>query len=85
MSRFVVVTTLVALLVGVLVGFLWWGMPVRWLQSELGEARTRAERVDELQAEAQQLEAQLKAAEADLGREREMNARLQAIVSQGKK
>ncbi len=89
MNRAFVSVGLVALLVGVLIGFLWWGAPANRLQAEMAATRARADRledqVNELQATTQRLGGQLKTAEADLRREKEMNARLQMVVSQGKK
>lgn len=89
MNRPVAVSALVALLVGVLAGFLWWGMPERRLEAELSDARNRAGRLEqqlgELQTKTQQLQAQLKTIEEDLGREKAMNSKLQELVSQGKK
>ena len=80
---------LVALLIGALVGFLVWGVPTRRLQTELGESRTRAERLEqelgELRSKTQQLQAHLEVAEKDLSSQKEMNYRLQMLVSQGKK
>ena len=89
MSRLVTVTALAAALVGVLAGFLWWGMPTGHLQTELRSAQSNADRLGEqvgqLSAANEKLGAQLKAVEADLRREKEVNARLHMIVSQGKK
>jgi uncharacterized protein HemX len=96
MNRIVVIVAVVAIAVGVLVGYLWWGLPTTSLQNELRDVRTRADRLDqqlaEQQAGRQRLEDQLKAqqskleeAERDLRGQKEMNARLQMLVSQGKK
>ena len=96
MNRLVVVTAVVAVLVGGLGGFLWWGLPSSRLESELRDARGSADRLaqqlDESRTQSQRLEAQLKAekaraqeAEADLRREKQISSRLQMLVSEGKK
>jgi multidrug resistance efflux pump len=96
MSRLLVVTGIAAILVGVLVGFLWWGLPSNRLRAELRGAQTNVEsmgqQVDELRAQRDRLEAQLKteksqreAAEGHLRREQEQSSRLQGLISQGKK
>ena len=88
MNRLVALSALVALLVGLLVGFLWWGMPMRQVQAKLDETQARAGRLEQqladLQTKTQQLEARLKTAEADLDREKEMNRRLERLVGAGK-
>jgi septal ring factor EnvC (AmiA/AmiB activator) len=96
MTRPVLITALAAVLVGLLVGFLWWGLPTTRLQAELRGSQAGAERLEqqleETHAQRQRLEAQLKAekaqreaAAADLRREQERSARLQQLISQGKK
>lgn len=96
MNRLAVLTAGVAVLVGALGGFLWWGVPAGRLESELHDARAsadrRAQQLEELRGQSQRLEAQLKAekagretAEGDLQREKELSSRLHMLVSQGKK
>lgn len=96
MNRLVVIVAVVAVLVGALAGYLWWGLPTTNLQNELRDVRTKADRLDqqlaELRADHQRLEGQLKAtqsrletSEQELRGEKEMNARLQTLVSRGKK
>ncbi len=46
MNRLFAIAAVTGLLVGVLVGFLWWGMPTERLQGELGEARKRVEALE---------------------------------------
>lgn len=89
MNRLVVATALVAVLVGVLGGFVWWGVPARRAQSELRDAQSAAERVGQ---EASELRAQLiteksrrHTVESDLRTVQEMNSRLHLLVSEGKK
>jgi uncharacterized protein YoxC len=89
MNRSVAVGALVALLVGLLAGFLWWGTSERRLQAELDDARGRAGRLEQqmqdLQTKTQQLQAELKTMQDDLNREKELNSRLNELVSRGKK
>lgn len=89
MNRLTVVVAVVALVLGLLSGFLWWGMPAGRLQTEVGEARARADRLEEqlgqLRGQLKTEKARLDAAEKDLSREKAMNQRLQLLVSQGKK
>jgi len=96
MSRSLVVVTLVAVVLGVLVGFLWWGVPTRRIQDELAQVRASADRLSQQMEALQQRERDLSAqlalqkthletAERDLKAEREMNSRLHLLVSQGKK
>jgi len=95
MNRLVLGSGLVALLVGI-AGFLGSGWRTGKLQTELHNAQASVVRfehqVGELRAEKDQIAAQLKAervraesSEMDLRREREMNARLHMLVSEGRK
>jgi hypothetical protein len=96
MNRVTLIAAAVAILIGALAGYLWWGLPAGRLQSETREARTTADRVTgevaELRAQSERLESRLKAetarreaTEEDLRREKEMNTRLQHLISRGKK
>jgi uncharacterized protein YoxC len=89
MNRPVAVSALVALLVGLLAGFLWWGMSDSRLQAELDDARSRAGRLEQqlqdVQTRTQQLQTQVKTMQDDLNREKELNSRLNELVSRGKK
>ena len=89
MNRLVGGTALVAILVGALGGYLWWGVPARRAESELRDAQSAAERVGQ---EAAELRAQLateksrrQTVEGDLRTAKEMNSRLHLLVSDGKK
>lgn len=95
MNRLVLGSGLVVVLVGI-AGFLGSGWRTGKLQTELHDAQASAVRfeqqVGELRAEKDQIAAQLKAervraesTEMDLRREREMNARLHMLVSEGRK
>lgn len=89
MNRPVVIAVLVGVVVGVLGGFLWWGMPTTSMHSELGEVRERAATLqrdaDEAQARARQAEESLRRAEQELTMEREQRARLETHLSRGRK
>ena len=95
MNRLVLGSGLIALLVGI-AGVLGSGWRTGQLRTQLQEAQRSAVRfeqqADELRAEKDQIAAQLKAervraesTETDLRREREMNARLHLLVSEGRK
>jgi hypothetical protein len=95
MNRLVFGSALIALLVGI-AGFLGSGWRTGRLQTELQDAQANAVRfeqqVGELRAQNDQIGAQLKAervraetTETDLRRQKEMNARLHLLVSEGRK
>ena len=96
MSRGTFGTAVIAVVAGVLVGFLFWGAPSSRLRRQLEGAKADAVRlgqqIDDLRAQhariASQLEserARVQAAAADLRREKEQNVRLHALVGQGRK
>jgi septal ring factor EnvC (AmiA/AmiB activator) len=96
MNRAIVGAVIVALVVGVTGGFLFWGLPARKLRAELRQAQERPaaleREVDEarvqvarLEAELQSVRARLKELEEDLARERHQRSKLEDLISQGKK
>ena len=96
MNRSTIIVILVAIMVGILAGFLWWGVPTGRLKAELQDLRASAERlaqqVDDLEkrdrdrsAELKAQQARLETTERDLRLEREMNSRLHLLVSRGQK
>jgi peptidoglycan hydrolase CwlO-like protein len=96
MNRVMLAIGLVALLVGALGGFLASNITSGRLQGQVRDAEAAAsrlqQRVDDLQAQNDRIGAQLKAeqaraqtTEADLQREKEVNARLHVLVSDGRK
>ena len=96
MKRSTIVLVIAAVIVGLLGGFLWWGIPTGRLKTELQDTRANADRLsqqlDDVRRQDRQLGAQLatqktrlEATERDLRLEKEMNNRLHLLVSQGKK
>ena len=86
MNRPGTIAAVVALLVGLLVGYLWWGTGTQQLGKQLAEARAATQAVqrqlEAAQTEARQagekvkaVEERLAAVEADLSRERVQRAR----------
>ena len=95
MNRLVIVSGFIALVVGI-AGFLASGWRAGKLQTQLQDAQASVVRFEqqtgELRAENDRIAAQLQAertraqlTETDLRREKEMNARLHLIVSEGRK
>lgn len=92
MGRIAAIVGVVALVIGLAVGYLWWGRSLERARQSADEARARIEalerdaktptaRPDEIAG----LRARLQALEAELEQERQMRMRLEAVVSQGKK
>jgi hypothetical protein len=78
MTRRITIVGVAGLLVGVLVGFLWWGMPAQRMQEDLRALQGE-------QAAADMAREQLKRTEDELRSERERRSRLEVIVSEGQK
>ena len=89
MNRPIAIAVLVGLLVGVLGGFLWWGMPTTRMHAELGQARERSASLErdagDAQTRARQAEETLQRVEKELALEREQRARLEMHLSRGRK
>ena len=96
MNRAMTIAAVLALLVGVLGGFLYWGLPEQRLRRDLRQAQERPatleRELDEsrkqttrLETELRNLQGRLKELETDLAREREQRGRLDALLSRGKK
>jgi cytochrome c-type biogenesis protein CcmH/NrfG len=88
----VTIVAIIAILVGLLVGYLMWGAQTKTLQGELdqlkarlAEAQKAATREKELSAKLAQMEAQLKQVSDDLAKEKARREQMQAVVSKGKK
>jgi|GEM_PF-2260163 len=95
MGRVAGIVGLVALLIGLGAGYLWWGQSVEQARRVADEARARAETAERELAGAKTatarpdevagLRSRIEALEAELERERQMRMRLEAVVSQGRK
>jgi hypothetical protein len=96
MNRPVTITAIAGVLIGLLVGFLWWGSGSQRAQADLTAARKTAEEAAQklgdaeataakVQGEMKLLQSRLKALEEDLAREKALRSRLEGLVSQGKK
>ena len=79
----------VALLIGVLAGYLMWGLPTRDVARQLDDAKAQLteerSRAAELQSQFADTESELKRAAEGLRRERELREKLEEMVSEGKK
>jgi hypothetical protein len=78
MTRGIIIVGVAGLLVGALVGFLWWGVPARQMQEDLRALQGE-------QAAADVAREKLKQTEDELRSERERRSRLEVIVSEGQK
>jgi hypothetical protein len=78
MTRGIIIVGVAGLLVGVLVGFLWWGISAQRMQEDLRALQGQ-------QVAAENAREKLKRTEDELAREREHRSRLEMIVSEGRK
>jgi hypothetical protein len=95
MGRIAAVVGLVSLVIGLGVGYVWWGRSVERARQAAEESRARVETLEREAAAAKTatarpdevaaLRSRLESLEAELERERQMRLRLEAVVSQGKK
>jgi uncharacterized protein HemX len=88
----VTIVAIVAILIGLLVGYLMWGSQAKSLQGELDQLRTRlteaqkaATHEKELSEKLAQMEAQLKQVTDDLAKEKAKREQMQAQMAKGKK
>ena len=88
----VTIVAIVAILIGLLVGYLMWGAHMKTLRGELdqlqarlAEAQKSAAREKELSDKLAQMEAQLKQLTDDLAKEKARREQMQAQISKGKK
>ncbi|HSE94674.1 MAG TPA: hypothetical protein VLD61_02210 [Methylomirabilota bacterium] len=88
-GRKATVVAIVAILVGLLIGWLYWGSGHRTLQDEVGRARVQTEQAarqeQAMAAKLAQLEAQLAELQAELAREKAAREALEARISRGRK
>jgi uncharacterized membrane-anchored protein YhcB (DUF1043 family) len=77
------------LLVGILVGYLVWGLPTRDVTRQLNDLKTQLteqqRRADELQSKLAGTEAELIRAAEGLRRERELREKFEDMVNKGRK
>ncbi len=95
MGRLAAIVGVVALVIGLGVGYLWWGRAVEQARQSATEARERVETLERESAaartstarpdEAASLRARVQALESELEQERQMRHRLETQISQGKK
>jgi hypothetical protein len=89
MKLVTVAIVLVAAVLGVFVGHLWWGRPAAQLDTELRETRSQADKlgqeVEALRVSNKQLKEQLSTAQQELGTARDMNMRLHKVISENRK
>jgi beta-lactam-binding protein with PASTA domain len=78
MRRGIIIVAVAGLLVGVLVGFLWWGKPAQRMQEDLRALQGQ-------EAAADVAREKLKQTEDELRSERERRSRLEVIISEGQK
>jgi cell division protein FtsL len=85
----VTIVGIVAILIGLLIGWLFWGSQAKDLQGELAKLRAQAQAAAQQEAATAsklgQLESQLKALTAELEKEKAAREALQARVAKGKK
>lgn len=88
----VTIVGIVAILIGLLVGYLMWGAQTKTLQGELdqikaklAEAQKAATREKELSDKLTTMEAQLKQMSDDLAKEKARREQMQGQMSKGKK
>jgi hypothetical protein len=74
--RLLATAAIVAVLTGS-AGFVWWGLPLQRLRGDVDALFQRSSNTATLHAELVSLTVRLKAAEAELRRERELRARLE--------
>jgi hypothetical protein len=82
MKPITIAVVIVAMLVGVLAGHLWWGRPDVSLEGQLRDARASA---DQFGQEVQTLRADYQKLKAQLDNERTMNQRLHQVIAEGRK
>lgn len=88
----VTIVAIVAILIGLLVGYLMWGANMKTLRGELdqlqarlAEAQKASTREKELSDKLAQMEAQLKQMNDDLAKEKARREQMQGQISKGKK
>ena len=86
----VTIVAIVAILIGLLVGYLMWGAHMKTLRGELDQLQARLAEAQkastrEKELSDKQMEAQLKQMNDDLAKEKARREQMQAQISKGKK
>lgn len=85
MARGTMIVGVAGLLLGVLVGFLWWGNAARRMQDDLRALQGQQAAAEVAREQLKGVQTQLELAQDELRSERERRSRLELIVSQGRK
>jgi hypothetical protein len=72
-------------LIGILAGFLWWGQPLQRAQEEFRALKDQQVAAEVAREALKAAQTKLKQTEEELALEKERRARLESIVSQGRK
>ena len=82
MTRMIAIAVVAGLAVGVLAGFLWWGTAANRLRDEVRALQNQQADAD---TTLKGVQSKLKKTEEELQSERERRARLELVLSQGRK
>ncbi len=85
MPRFAVIAAIVGLLVGGLVGYLWWGVALHRSRDEVRALEGQRATAEVAREQLKAAQSKLKITEDELRAEKERRARLELTVSQGRK
>lgn len=89
MNRIAVGLAVIGLVIGGLVGYLWWGQPSQRLNQELAQVQTQlgdaTRTIEDLSGKLKNAEAQIKMLGDELTAERELRQRYEAVVGRGRK
>ncbi|HEV8643018.1 MAG TPA: hypothetical protein VGV13_18170 [Methylomirabilota bacterium] len=73
------------LLLGGLVGFLWWGVPLRQMREEVQALKGQQVAAEVAREERKAVESRLKRTEEELRSEKDRRSKLEDILSRGRK
>lgn len=85
MSRLGIVAAIVGLVVGVAVGYLWWGVPFQRSRQETSALEGQRAAAEVAREQLKAAESKLKSTEDELRMEKDRRARLELMLSQGRK
>ena len=77
--------TIAGLLLGGLVGFLWWGLPLQHMQQEMQALKSQQIAADVVGEKLKAMESRLKRTEEELWMEKDRRSQLEVILSRGRK